>query len=98
MKSELFGQLVASVREGGAILHGKRAPARAFVAGGLDVKAIRASLGLSQSQFAALLGVSVRTLRNWELGRRVPRGSAGVLLHVAAAHPEAVLDVVRPLQ
>lgn len=72
-------------------------PARSFVAGGLEVKAIRARLGLSQSQFAALLGVSVRTLRNWELGRRAPSGPAGVLLRVAAEHPEAVWEAVRPL-
>lgn len=95
MKAELFGQLVASVREGGEILHGRRPPARSFVAAGLEVKAIRARLGLSQSQFAALLGVSVRTLRNWEQGRRAPSGPAGVLLRVAAEHPEAVWAVGR---
>jgi putative transcriptional regulator len=51
--------------------------------------------GLTQVQFAALLGISVRTLRNWEKGRRVPEGPARVLLQVAAQHPEAVLDVVQ---
>ena len=50
---------------------------------------------VSQEQFAALLGISVRTLRNWEQGRRVPEGPARVLLQVAAKHPEAVLDVVQ---
>jgi putative transcriptional regulator len=40
------------------------------------------------------LGISVRTLRNWEQGRRVPEGPARVLLQVVAKHPEAVLDVV----
>jgi putative transcriptional regulator len=48
-----------------------------------------------QTQFAAMLGISVRTLRNWEQGRRVPEGPAMVLLQVAAKHPEAILDVVR---
>jgi len=43
-----------------------------------------------------MLGISVKTLRNWEQGRRRPEGPARVLLQVAARHPEAVWDVVRP--
>ncbi len=54
----------------------------------------RARLGLSQSQFAELLGISVKTLHNWEQGRRKPTGAARVLLRVAAVHPEAVLEAV----
>jgi putative transcriptional regulator len=42
-----------------------------------------------------MLGISIRTLRNWEQGRRVPEGPARVLLQVAAKHPEVLLDVVR---
>ena len=41
-----------------------------------------------------MMGVSVRTLQNWEQGRRVPDGPARVLLQVAARHPQAVLDTV----
>jgi putative transcriptional regulator len=48
-----------------------------------------------QEEFSALLGISMRTLRNWEQGQRVPEGSARVLLQVAAKLPEAVLDVVQ---
>ena len=48
---------------------------------------------LSQSQFAALMGVSVRTLQDWEQGRRKPSGAAQTLLRVAIAHP----DVLREL-
>jgi putative transcriptional regulator len=62
----------------------------------LDVKNIREGYSLSQEQFATLLGISVKTLQNWEQGRRAPRGPARVLLQVAARHPEAVWDVVRP--
>ncbi len=96
MKDELFEELVASVQEGGAILRGQKVPSRAFIVTGPNVKRLRATYRLSQSEFAALLGISVKTLRNWEQGRRSPEGPARVLLQVAARHPEAVWDVVQP--
>ncbi len=96
MKGELFDELVASVREGGAILRGERTLSRQFIVDGPNVKRIRANYKLSQSEFAALLGISVATLRNWEQGRRTPEGPARILLQVAAKHPEAVWDVVHP--
>jgi putative transcriptional regulator len=96
MKDELFNELVASVREGGAILRGERTPSRQFIIDGPNVKRIRANYKLSQGEFAALLGISVATLRNWEQGRRTPEGPARILLQVAARHPDAVWDVVRP--
>jgi len=55
-----------------------------------DVKAIREKTGLSQSAFAALMGVSVRTLQDWEQKRRKPSGPAFALLRVADKHPEAL--------
>ncbi len=96
MNEDLFAELVASVREGGAILRGEAAPSRQFAVEPLDVKGIREGFRLSQAQFAALLGISVKTLRNWEQGRRTPEGPARVLLQVVARHPEAVWDVVCP--
>jgi putative transcriptional regulator len=95
MKDELFNELVASVREGGKILRGKTKPARKFVIETPDVKKIRSNYKLSQNEFAALMGISVSTLRNWEQGRRTPEGSARVLLQVAAKHPEVIWDVVK---
>lgn len=56
-----------------------------------DVQSIRERMGLSQSAFAALLGVSARTLQDWEQGRRQPTGPARSLLRVAERHPEALL-------
>lgn len=53
----------------------------------------RHALGLSQTRFAGLLGVSVDTLQNWEQGRRRPTGAACVLLRIAAKNPDAVLAV-----
>lgn len=94
MRQELFEELLASVREGGAIVRRERAASRRRVFEEPDVRAIRDRFDLSQSKFAALLGISVRTLQNWEQGRRRPEGPARVLLMVADRHPEAVLDVV----
>lgn len=65
----------------------------AQVLGASGVRGLRERFGLSQTQFAALLGISAGTLRNWEQGRRSPEGAARVLLRVAAKHPQAVLDV-----
>ena len=58
---------------------------------GKDAKRIRKKLGFSQSVFSALLGVSLRTLQEWEQMRREPRGPAQALLRVADRHPEALL-------
>jgi len=57
------------------------------------VATIRARTGLSQEKFAVLLGVSVRTLQEWEQGRRAPTGAARTLLMVAAKNPQALLEV-----
>ncbi len=55
----------------------------------------RASVGLSQQEFASLLGVSARTLQDWEQGRREPTGAAKTLLRVAVAHPEVLRQLRR---
>lgn len=57
------------------------------------VAQIRESTGLSQARFAELLGVSLRTLQDWEQGRRAPSGAARTLLMVAARDPKALLAV-----
>ena len=102
MRKDLFSELVASVKEMRAIQAGQLKPGRVTRAshllgeGAPDVAALRAHFKLSQPKFAALLGISVDTLQNWEQGRRRPEGPAMVLLRVAAAHPEARLAVTKP--
>ena len=82
--AELGAKLLASVKQmragHGAVVHS-------------PVALARAASGLSQAQFARLMGVSVRTLQEWEQGRRHPSGAAQTLLAVAQRHP----DVLREL-
>ena len=104
MKDELFQQLTASLKEGGAILRGKKKAARSTTLQSPDLsgqshatpdaKAVREKLGLSQSQFASLIGISPRTLQNWEQGHRRPEGTACALLRIAESHPQAVLEAL----
>jgi DNA-binding transcriptional regulator YiaG len=62
---------------------------------GDDVAALRRFVGLSQSQFAHAMGISVHTLRNWEQGRRRPDGPALGLLRIAARHPRIIRENVK---
>jgi len=99
MRKALFEELKASVAEMGGIRAGRRKASRVTRSADVlgteapNVAALRAHFGLSQSKFAALLGVSVDTLQNWEQGRRCPDGPARVLLRVAEVHPEVLLAV-----
>jgi putative transcriptional regulator len=62
--------------------------------GKLDVRAIRDRLGMSQSEFAARFGISVKTLRNWEQGHREPEGPARAYLTVIKNDPDAVMNAL----
>lgn len=94
MKDEAFQELMTSVRQAGRIRRGTLKSVRATVFKPQDVKAVRASLVASQSEFALMIGVSVATLQNWEQGRRTPDGPALALLRVAARNPKAVAEAL----
>ena len=94
MKKELFEELLASVQQAKAIEKGTLKPARTFqINPKTDIVKVRGKLGLSQSKFAAILGISADTLQNWEQGRRSPTGPAKVLLKIASRHPKILLEV-----
>lgn len=88
MDKKLFSDLVTSLKQAGQIAQGKRKPSRAYRFSTSRVKAIRARTKLSQSEFALLMGVSVKTLQNWEQARRRPRGPAAALLRIVEREPE----------
>lgn len=91
MNETLFAELLASVEEMDKIVRGELEPGRITSVAELPVHAIRAKTGLSQSRFAHLIGVSKRTLENWEQGRRRPTGPARALLKIVSAAPEVAL-------
>jgi len=94
MKKELFDELLESVKQAKAIKRGEMKPGRVYrVDAQTSVVQVRGKLGLSQSKFATLLGISQDTLQNWEQGRRTPTGPAKVLLKIATKHPEVLLEV-----
>ncbi len=94
MKKEDFTQLVASIKQAGEIRRGQRKASRVTIIDDPDVQKIRDGLGLSQSEFALMIGVSPRTIQNWEQGRREPEGAAKALLTVAARNPKMVLEAL----
>jgi len=97
MNEKMFNELIASIEEGGAILRGEIKPSRQFHIDSVDVKRIRENYKLTQVEFARMLGISKKTLQNWEQGRRQPVGPARVLLLVAENYPDAVLNTVKEL-
>ncbi len=93
--SAIGDELIASLQEGMDILAGRTAPSRFYPAPvNVDVRAIRAGLGLSQTAFARRFGFSPATVREWEQGRRQPEAAARILLLVIASKPEVVDEVL----
>jgi putative transcriptional regulator len=94
MKKIHFEKLIASIKEAGEIKAGRKKPSRVYEIEPPEIKTVREKLNVSQNDFALMIGVSIRTLQNWEQGRRKPKGPAKALLRVASRNPSAVLDAL----
>jgi putative transcriptional regulator len=94
MKKQMFEELIGSIREGGAILRGQKDPSRRISIAASGVREIRERTNLSQSEFAHLIGVSVKTLQNWEQDRRRPTGPAAALLTIIAYEPQLAVRAI----
>lgn len=91
MKDEHFEEIMRGMEQALRFVRGEEVPRlRYHPAPHHDARAIRKATGLSQAAFAAQIGVSVATLRNWEQRRRYPDGPARVLLALLAKDPEIV--------
>ncbi len=92
--SKAFDSIKQGLEE--AIEFSKGKPGKAVVHefSPVDVKNIRANIGMSQNEFASAFGISVSTLRHWERGDRTPHGPALVLLNVVSKEPKAVLKAL----
>jgi putative transcriptional regulator len=94
MKDKIFNELLESVQEMDQIRKGKKRAARRIEFKDPEVKAIREQTGLSQTHFARLIGVSKRTLENWEQGRRHPTGPARALLKIVESDPKNAIEAL----
>jgi putative transcriptional regulator len=95
MDKQHFDQLVKGVREMKRHMNGKAVrAARTSELAEPDVRSIREVAKISQSQFAKLIGVSVRTLQNWEQHRTRPTGPARALLKIVASDPKAAIEAL----
>ena len=87
MDNNLFDDLVASIKEAGAIKRNELKASRVTELELPDIKEVREKTGLTQAEFAARLHISARTLQNWEQGRRYPTGPAATLIRLLDAPP-----------
>ncbi len=94
MEQALFDDLVQSLKEAKAIARGETPASRRIKLTPPDVKAVREQIGLSQSEFARLMRVSIKTLQNWEQRRRTPTGPAAALLKIVLAAPDVALKTL----
>lgn len=93
--SNAFSSIKQGLEEALEFSQGKIGKAVIHKFSAVDVKEVRAKVGMSQNEFASAFGISVNTLRHWERGDRSPQGPALVLLNVVAKEPQAVLKALR---
>jgi len=94
MDNDVFAGLLKGIREAGKVKRAEVSPSCVFAFTPKDIKSIREKLGLSQQQFSKLVFVNVRTLQNWEQGRRQPQGPALALLMILKKDPEHAIKAL----
>ena len=94
MEQALFDDLVQSLKEAKTIARGEAPASRRIKVTTPDAKAVREQIGLSQSEFAQLMQVSIKTLQNWEQHRRNPTGPAAALLKIVLTAPDVALKTL----
>ncbi|MGE0082914.1 MAG: helix-turn-helix domain-containing protein [Desulfococcaceae bacterium] len=92
--STAFDSIRQGLEEAAAYAGNKKTGARTHYPRVPDVQAIRNKTGMNQNEFAAKLGVSVKTLKYWEKGEKKPRGPELVLLHLIDKKPKTLLDIL----
>lgn len=97
MSKRVYNEIMEGLQEAIAYSRGEKTAAKAHrvKVREVNVKKARGALNLTQDQFAAAFGVSLKTVQNWEQGQREPRGAARVLLNVIERNPKAVQEAIR---
>jgi putative transcriptional regulator len=94
-QSILKGLKQALAYEQGMLPEGERARYRVHDFSAIDVVRVRKASGMTQHEFSRTFYIPLKTLRNWEQGERVPRGTASILLKIIERNPKAVLEALR---
>lgn len=94
MDKKLFAEFAASLKQAGQIARGERKASRVFRFSESRIRSIRERARLSQTEFARLMGVSVKTLQNWEQARRHPTGPAAALLRIVEKSPRLAIEAL----
>ena len=88
--SQQFNRIKAGLQQAVEHAQGKEQGVRMHRPRPVDVKALRAKVGMTQEEFARAAGISVDTLQNWEQGRRRPQGAAVALIRIVARDPRVL--------
>jgi putative transcriptional regulator len=97
MGAKAFKKIEAGLAEALEITRGQAKPARLYVPAEIDVRAIRAKLDLSQSDFAAIFGFTTTQIKDWEQGRSRPLGGNRAYLMIIERNPQSVLSILQAI-
>lgn len=98
MSKKAFEKIAGGLREVLAIARDEAKPAKLYIPPEIDVHAIRAKLGLSQDDFAAVFGFTVNQIKDWEQGRSRPLGGVRAYLMIIDRDPKQVIMLLRSIK